>query len=111
MRKSAAGMIFLKAPDRDVHADTHAVENTVKMVLDDVRLRGSAAVRDYTRQFDKSELSTFGVSPDDIATSVDGLDPQTRLDTVAPPAIPQSASEGLEGHRRAAAARKEAVLF
>jgi histidinol dehydrogenase/sulfopropanediol 3-dehydrogenase len=81
MPTSAAGTVFLKAPARDVHADTTAVERTVKAVLDDVRQRGDAAVRAYGVQFDHADLKTFEVTPAEVAKAVGDLDPQTRADT------------------------------
>jgi len=81
MTEAAAGLVFLKAPARDVHADTSAVESTVKTVLDDVRRRGDAAVRDYAIKFDHADLDAFEVTPAEIAAAVDALEPQTRLDT------------------------------
>jgi histidinol dehydrogenase/sulfopropanediol 3-dehydrogenase len=81
MRDAAPKTVFLKSPARDVHADASAVETTVKAVLDDVRQRGDAAVRDYAIQFDHADLDAFEVTPAQLANAVDDLDPQTRADT------------------------------
>lgn len=47
-------------------ADNSAIMNTVQSVLDDVRSRGDAAVREYEKKFDKAELSELLVSKEEI---------------------------------------------
>jgi histidinol dehydrogenase len=39
-------------------------------IVDDVRARGDEALRDYTRQFDKAELTDLRVSPQEIEAAV-----------------------------------------
>ncbi|MBL7890478.1 MAG: histidinol dehydrogenase [Bacteroidia bacterium] len=46
--------------------DSTSLEDTVNNVLNDIRNNGDAAVRKYTKQFDKIELETFLVSQDEI---------------------------------------------
>jgi histidinol dehydrogenase/sulfopropanediol 3-dehydrogenase len=62
-------------------ADSSSVSDLVAGVLRDVRARGDAAVRQYSREFDKADLDQFEVSAADRAAAVDELDPQTRADT------------------------------
>lgn len=71
----------IKAPARDAIQDTAPVEATVKAILADVAARGDAAVRDYSRQFDKSELEVLEVPMAAREAAVAALDPQTRADT------------------------------
>lgn len=72
---------FVKSPSRDAVTDTAPVEATVKAILADVASRGDAAVRDYSKQFDASDLEVLEVPMADRETAVAALDPQTRADT------------------------------
>jgi sulfopropanediol 3-dehydrogenase len=71
----------LKAAKRDAAADNTAIEATVKQILASVRDRGDAAVREYAKAFDKSDLERFEVSQAERDEALRGLDPQTRRDT------------------------------
>ncbi|MBP1677990.1 MAG: histidinol dehydrogenase [Bacteroidetes bacterium] len=46
--------------------ESESLFDTVRQVLDDVRLRGDAAVREYTLKFDKVDVSDFEVSKEEI---------------------------------------------
>ncbi len=61
------------------------LENRIRQWVDDVRLRGDAAVRDYTRQFDKVELGPLEVPSQDIDAAYAGLEKglRTALETAA----------------------------
>ncbi len=72
---------WIKAPTRNAENDNKPVADLVAKVLADVKTRGDAAVRDYSREFDKAELDVFEVTPDQRAAAVANLDPQTRADT------------------------------
>lgn len=72
---------FIKAPERDAVNDSAPVEQVVKQVLSDVAERGDAALRDYSRKFDKAEVEVFEVSIAEREAAVAALDPQTRADT------------------------------
>ena len=43
------------------------VEPSVKRIIDDVRLRGAAAVSEYVKKFDKAELNVFRVTEEEIS--------------------------------------------
>lgn len=43
------------------------VEPSVKRIIDDVRLRGAAAVSEYVKKFDKAELNAFRVTEEEIS--------------------------------------------
>ncbi|MGH3388901.1 MAG: histidinol dehydrogenase, partial [Actinomadura sp.] len=58
--------------------DVEAALEKVRPICDDVRHRGSAAVRDYTRDFDGVELETLRVPGAAIKEALDGLDPAVR---------------------------------
>jgi histidinol dehydrogenase/sulfopropanediol 3-dehydrogenase len=72
---------YVKAPERDSVADTGNVVALVSGILQDVRRRGDAAVREYAERFDRSELERFEVSDAERQKALSALDPQTRADT------------------------------
>lgn len=72
---------FVKAPGRSSGADTADVTGLVAEVLQAVRTRGDAAVREYSERFDQTHLEAFEVSAADRTAAVEGLDAQTRADT------------------------------
>jgi histidinol dehydrogenase/sulfopropanediol 3-dehydrogenase len=159
LSRTAFRISHVKAPQRDAQSDTRLVAETVAGILEAVRTRGDAAVRDFSARFDgvaaehlqvhtrdphatAKRLRNYGslfVGP--LASVVysdkccgtnhtlptmgagrytaglwvgsyvkvsthQWLEPDG-VRAVAPPAVRQSASEGLEGHRRAAARRLE----
>ncbi|WP_199089030.1 histidinol dehydrogenase [Bosea sp. ASV33] len=71
----------LKAPGRSAWSDNTPVEATVKAVLEAVRQEGDAAVRRYSREFDKLDIEAFEISAGERIAALDGLDKQTRADT------------------------------
>ena len=75
------GIIHIKAPSRDQASDNKPVEALVSEILKNVRERGDAAVRDYSRQFDKSDIEAFEVTPGEREVALALLAPQTRADT------------------------------
>jgi len=77
----ASRLTHIKQPGRSAWSDNAPVEATVKQILDAVRQSGDAALRDYSRQFDKIEIETFEVSAKEREEAVAALDPQTRADT------------------------------
>lgn len=77
----ASRLTYIKQPGRSAWSDNAPVEATVKQILDAVRQSGDAALRDYSRQFDKVDIETFEVSTKEREEAVAALDPQTRADT------------------------------
>jgi len=77
----AAKVTWVKAPARSAEGDNKPVAEIVAQVLADVKARGDAAVRDYSRDFDKVELEAFEVTQAQRAAALANLDPQTRRDT------------------------------
>lgn len=73
-------LTYLKAARRNSFQDNDALAGTVKTVLEDVRARGDAAVRDYSRAFDKSDLERFEVSAAERAETVARMDGAARED-------------------------------
>jgi len=72
---------YVKAPGRDSLIDTGNVVSLVTDILQDVRQRGDAAVRDYAARFDRSELERFEVSDAERRQALAAMEPQTRADT------------------------------
>jgi sulfopropanediol 3-dehydrogenase len=71
---------FIKAPKRDSVSDNAPVGALVAEVIDNVRKRGDAAVREYSKTFDKVDLEAFEVTDAERAEALSKLDPQTRAD-------------------------------
>lgn len=61
-------------------SESDNVRDTVARILEDVRLRGDAAVAELSRQFDDWAPEDFRLSADDIATCVKTLSPGQRSD-------------------------------
>lgn len=76
-----AKVTWVKSPTRNAESDNKPVADLVAGILADVKARGDAAVRDYSAQFDKSDLQAFEVTQDQRNAAVAALDPQTRSDT------------------------------
>jgi len=77
----AAKVTWVKSPNRSAENDNKPVSDLVARVLADVKARGDVAVREYSSQFDKSDLSVFEVTQNQRQAAVAALDPQTRKDT------------------------------
>ncbi|MBI0537224.1 histidinol dehydrogenase [Roseomonas sp. KE2513] len=75
-----AGLTFIKPVRRDSFQDNDALGATVKAVLDNVRTRGDAAVREYAAAFDRSDLAAFEVSAAERAGTLARMDPAARAD-------------------------------
>jgi histidinol dehydrogenase len=52
------------------------VAKTVSTVLSDVRIKGDAALREYTQKFDKVELADFEVSEEEFKKAFSCIDPE-----------------------------------
>lgn len=72
---------WVKAPTRSAEGDNKPVAELVAKVLADVKARGDAAVKEYSAEFDKSDLQAFEVTMAEREAAVAALDPQTRKDT------------------------------
>lgn len=78
---SEADIEYIKRPQgQDVQAD-QTLRKTVQTIIEQVRERGDAALRDYSAKFDKTTPDNFEVSPNEIASALADLDPQTRKDS------------------------------
>jgi len=75
------GVTLKKPPTRDAVTDTSRIASVVSGIIADVIARGDAAVAEYARKFDKSELDVFEVTAADRKAALDELDGQTRSDT------------------------------
>lgn len=65
-----------------VRPPSEAVQETVRRVIDDIRRRGDAAVREHSKQFDNWEPEEFRLSEARIAEVVASL-PDTVLDPLS----------------------------
>ncbi len=72
---------YIKSPARSSETDNRSIEGLVARIVDDVRSRGDAAVREYSARFDKAELAGFEVTMEEQQAALEGLAPQTRADT------------------------------
>jgi histidinol dehydrogenase/sulfopropanediol 3-dehydrogenase len=72
---------FIKAPARAWDSGQASIAATVSEILDAVRKRGDAALRDYTRKFDACAIDAIEISRDEQDRAVAALDPQSRRDT------------------------------
>jgi sulfopropanediol 3-dehydrogenase len=68
-------------PAEQGKADATQVSETVQTVLEDVRVRGDAAVREYSEKFDKWSPPSFRLSPEDIDRILSGV-PQQVIDDI-----------------------------
>lgn len=75
------GVTLLRGPKNTSTADATAIQDTVANVLRAVQERGDAAVAEFAARFDRSDLTDFEVTPDQIESALNDLDPQTREDT------------------------------
>lgn len=58
--------------------DSQSVEAVVREIIEQVRLEGDAALREYTRRFDNAEMDDFRVGQDAIEEAVAYMDPALR---------------------------------
>jgi histidinol dehydrogenase/sulfopropanediol 3-dehydrogenase len=78
---SEADVQFLKRPQgQDAQAD-RTLTDTVHNIIEQVKTRGDAALRDFSAKFDKTVPDSFEVSADEIEAALADLDPQTRRDS------------------------------
>lgn len=61
---------ILRRPVLDAH---ESIREDVLAIIDAVRQRGDAALREYTRQFDRAELQTFEVSSEEFREAENSL--------------------------------------
>ena len=75
-----AGLTFIKPARRESFQDNDARGATVRAVLESVRRRGDAAVREYAAAFDRSHLEAFEVMPAEREETLARMDPAARAD-------------------------------
>lgn len=72
---------WIKRPQgQDEHAD-RSLSDTVSAIIARVRQDGDAALREFSRQFDKLEPQQFEVTAAEIDQALANMDPQTRRDS------------------------------
>ena len=68
-----------EVPGEEVFARTDIsvnVEAVVSAIISDVRTRGDEALKEYTAKFDKADLETLQVTPEEIAEATDAVEPR-----------------------------------
>lgn len=81
MSRTPFSVTHVKAPQRNAQSDTRPVAETVAGILEAVRTRGDAAVREYSATFDRVTVDALEITKDEREAAVAALDPQTRADT------------------------------
>ena len=71
---------YLKKAKERPEQDLRAVSELVREVLDRVRQNGEAAVRDYSKKFDKWDPPSFRVSEGEIEKAIQSLSPLEQED-------------------------------
>ena len=77
---------YLKLGDAKTKKSTSPapdVSNIVKGVIDDIRIRGDKAVREYSEKFDKWSPPSFKLSKEEIEECIATVDPQIITDIKA----------------------------
>ena len=77
----AAKVRQLKSPRPADAAGVAEIEKVVKSVLAGVRERGDAALRDYSREFDRAEVESLEITSPERQAAIDALNPQMARDT------------------------------
>jgi len=72
---------FIKSPATEATQSAGAVENVVRNIIAQVRLRGDDAVREFARSFDRYDGGNLEVTQAERAAALAALEPQTRADT------------------------------
>lgn len=96
------GAARIRALERPRRSGGAPIRAEVAAILDDVRTRGDAAVREATRRFDRVEISDIEVSPDEIADATERVDDSLRASI-------DEAALRIEAFHRAGALRDYAV--
>lgn len=81
MNQLKSKLEFIKAPAPTQNTELGEVEGVVRGVLRAVRERGDAAVREFSRKFDRYDGQQIEVSQQECEAALAALDPQTRSDT------------------------------
>jgi len=58
---------------------TEELDNIVLKVLEDIKINGDKAVKKYSKQFDKVDLETFKVNPDEFEQAEQEVDPDLKI--------------------------------
>jgi sulfopropanediol 3-dehydrogenase len=72
---------YIKAASESQQSEMGEIETRVREIVAAVRARGDAAVREFSRNFDRYEGSALEYTAAEREAAVSGLDKQTRADT------------------------------
>ena len=70
-----------EVPNQEIFARTEPTVNVTEIVtgiLQDVRTRGDAALLEYTKKFDKAELSSLQVTEEEFQEALASFDPELK---------------------------------
>ncbi|MFT3989517.1 histidinol dehydrogenase [Aestuariivirga sp.] len=80
--KSLDGKItFIKKPGEPDASGQPVIAETVRGILDDVKARGDAALRDYSKKFDNIDVQAIEVTKAEQQAAIGNLEKQQRADT------------------------------
>jgi len=82
LSKSLAEKItFIKKPGEPDASGQPAIAETVRGILEDVKSRGDAALRDYSKKFDNVDVQAIEVTKAEQQAAIGNLDKRQRADT------------------------------
>lgn len=73
---AAEEILWIKHSEPETPEDRRAVEQTVREIIDAIRERGGAAVREYSERLDRWGPAQFRVGTDEIAEAYEKVGPQ-----------------------------------
>lgn len=74
--RAPKGVHWIKEPQAETPADRQAIEQTVREIIDAVRERGGAAVRDYSMRLDRWGPERFRVARDEVDRAFEAVGAQ-----------------------------------
>src|SRR5947208_16926323 len=74
--RAPKGLHWIKEPHAETPAERQAIEQTVREIIDAVRERGGAAVRDYSMRLDRWGPERFRVDRDEIDRAYEAVGAQ-----------------------------------
>lgn len=81
MKPHSSQLEFIKAPAPTQNVELSEVESVVRGIVQSVRTRGDAAVREFSKKFDRYQGEQLEVTQAEREEALAALDPQTRRDT------------------------------
>lgn len=70
-------MKIIKDAEKNLSAEKATVEQTVREIIDNVKINGDKALKEYSEKFDNLSLENFAVTKERIKAAYDEVDPET----------------------------------